>query len=159
MKTNNKIFLLVGSIFISILPGIIGSFFTINSIENWYVDLNKPFFNPPNWVFSPVWTTLYLMIGISLYLILVNREKIKNTKLVFILFTLNLLLNASWSIVFFELKMIFLALINIISLCVVVFFCILEFYKTNKNAAFLLLPYLFWIIFASFLNLAILILN
>jgi tryptophan-rich sensory protein len=159
MKTNNKIFLLVGSIFISILPGIIGSFFTINSIENWYADLNKPFFNPPNWIFSPVWTTLYLMIGISLYLILVNREKIKNTKLVFILFTLNLLLNASWSIVFFELKMISLALLNIISLCVVVFFCILEFYKINKNAAFLLLPYLFWIIFASFLNLAILILN
>jgi|AntAceMinimDraft_4_1070372.scaffolds.fasta_scaffold27373_2 tryptophan-rich sensory protein len=155
----NKIFLFIFACLVSYLPGIIGSFFTINAIKSWYVYLEKPIFNPPNWIFSPVWTLLYFLIAISFYFILISKNKKSNFKKVLILFILHFILNASWSIIFFKLQFILLALINIILLCIIVFFLILETYKINKKSAYLLIPYLLWITFASYLNLSIFLLN
>lgn len=161
MKINkkNNFVLLIFAILVSLTPGIIGSLFTVKSIESWYIYLNKPSFNPPNWLFSPVWTTLYILIGISLFLILKNKDRSIRYKNALILFSFHLVLNASWSIIFFEIRSLLLAFINIILLCIVVLFCIINFYKIDKKAAYLLIPYLLWISFASYLNLAILLLN
>ncbi|MFA5210927.1 MAG: TspO/MBR family protein [Patescibacteria group bacterium] len=162
MKINkNKIFLFAFSLLISFLPGIIGSLFTVKAIENWYVYLNKPIFNPPNWIFSPVWILLYILIGISFYLILVKKPKIdqQNFNVIIFLFTCHLVLNASWSIFFFNFHDILTAYINILCLDLVIFLCIIKFYKVSKIAGLLFVPYLIWILFATYLNLSIFLLN
>lgn len=133
--------------------GLIGSIFTINSVKTWYVVLNKPFFNPPSWVFAPVWTILYLLMGISLYLV----WGIKKVNLKW--FWLQLALNTLWSIIFFGLKNPTLALIEIVALWVSILFTIKSFLKVSRVAAYLLLPYILWVSFAAVLNMAIVILN
>lgn len=132
--------------------GVLGSFFTFSAIPTWYVTLNKPFFSPPNWIFAPVWTTLYILMGISLYLVWTKRK-------VPTIFWIQLILNALWSILFFGMKNPLLALIDIIALWISIFLTIKSFYKTNKLAGNLLIPYLIWVSFASILNLSILLLN
>lgn len=132
--------------------GIIGSIFTINSIDSWYQALNKPFFTPPAWVFGPAWTTLYLLMGISLYLVW-GKKKI-NLKW----FWTQLFLNFIWSIVFFGIKNLVLSFVIIVLLWGSIFFTIKSFIKV-KSAAYLLIPYVIWVSFALLLNLFILILN
>jgi tryptophan-rich sensory protein len=132
--------------------GIIGSIFTINSIDSWYQTLNKPFFTPPGWVFGPAWTTLYLLMGISLYLVW-GKKKI-NLKW----FWTQLFLNFIWSIVFFGLQNLALSFIIIVLLWGSIFLTIKSFIKI-KNAAYLLIPYIIWVSFALLLNFSILILN
>jgi len=133
--------------------GIIGSFFTINSVNTWYTTLDKPFFNPPSWLFGPVWTILYLMMGISLY---VAWEK-KKVDLKW--FWIQLLLNSLWSILFFGLKNPSLAFLEIILLWGAIFMTIRSFWKNKRTSAYLLIPYLFWVTFATILNLSIVLLN
>ncbi|MCL5970621.1 MAG: tryptophan-rich sensory protein [Patescibacteria group bacterium] len=143
---------LILSIGICLGAGVIGSVFTINAIRTWYATLNKPFFSPPNWIFGPVWTILYILMGISLYLVWV-RVKVP------VVFWVQLILNALWSIIFFGLKNPTLALINIIALWIAIVLTVKAFYKINKLAGNLLIPYLAWVTFAALLNLSIVILN
>lgn len=148
---------LIFSILITQGAGFVGSIFTTPSIPTWYQGLNKPSFTPPNYIFAPVWTMLYLFMGISLYMILVLKEKNKAPALR--LFFIQLFLNSLWSIVFFGLRDPFSGLIVIVALWIVVLLTIIKFYKLNKNAGLLLIPYLIWISFASLLNYYIYLLN
>ncbi len=140
------------------LAGFIGAIFTTPSIPTWYATLSKPFFNPPSFVFAPVWTLLYALMGISLYLVWEKREKIK-TKIPLVLFFFQLILNTIWSILFFGLKNPLLAFVEIILLWITLLFTIIKFYPVSKKAALLLVPYILWVSFASILNLAIFLLN
>lgn len=149
---------LIISITIPLLIGLIGSFFTSSSVNTWYTTLNKPPFNPPNWLFGPVWTTLFILIGISFYLVWVFDFG-RNKWLTIGCFSLNLLLNLVWSLFFFGFRNPFLAFIEIIILWIVILSNILIFYGISKLAGILLIPYLLWVSFASVLNYFIYILN
>ena len=153
-----KGFKLITCIVVCELAGIIGSIFTINSIPTWYATLQKPIFSPPNYLFGPVWTTLYFLMGISFYLIVSKKLKGKNKKAIYI-FAVQLFLNAIWSPIFFSLKSPLWGLIVIITLWFAIILTIKEFWKIEKRAAYLLLPYLAWVSFATVLNLSIYILN
>jgi tryptophan-rich sensory protein len=138
--------------------GILGSIFTFSAIPTWYAGLNKPFFSPPNFVFGPVWTTLYFLMGISLFLVLEKNLKKEKQKLIF-LFSLQLLLNFIWSFIFFGAQNPPLAFVNIIALWFSIAILIYKFWPYSRLASILLMPYLAWVSFASLLNLAIVILN
>jgi len=146
------------SILVSLSAGGIGSFFTASSIPTWYSTLNKPFFNPPNWIFAPVWTTLYILMGVSLYLVLVAKTK-KDKRVPITIFATQLVLNTLWSIIFFGLKSPLIALIEIIFLWITILFTIKQFNQISPISSYLLYPYLAWVSFASLLNLAIFLLN
>jgi tryptophan-rich sensory protein len=142
---------LIISLILPQLAGIIGSLFTIKSIPIWYAALDKPSFNPPGWIFGPVWITLYIMMGISFYLIWIKND-LPNFGLITSVFILQLVLNAFWSIIFFGLHSPFYALIEIVSLWISILICIILFYKVSKISAYLMIPYLLWVSFASILN-------
>lgn len=136
--------------------GLIGSIFTFSAIPTWYQALNKPEFSPPNSVFGPVWTTLYLLMGISAYLIWASGKKVKNA---LTLFWIHLFFNATWSVMFFGLRNPLLGLINIVILWILIVVVTYRFWKINKSAGLLLLPYLAWVSFATYLNYSIWFLN
>lgn len=144
-----------------LLPMVIGGlsgFLTANSINDWYVTLNQPSFNPPNWVFGPVWTTLYLIMGISLYRIWrlpVSEERNKAIKI----FALQMTLNFFWSLIFFKWHLIGLALVEIILMWLLIAAMIHHFRKLDAAAGYMNIPYLLWVSFASVLNGAYFILN
>jgi len=148
---------LVYSLIICLSAGIIGSFFTSSSIPIWYTALNKPFFNPPNWIFGPVWTLLYVLMGISLYI--VWTKGFKKNKEAIIWFAAQLILNILWSILFFGLKSPLLAFVEIILLWIAILITLIKFYKVSKQSAYLLIPYLAWVGFAAILNFSIFYLN
>lgn len=149
---------LIGLVFICFLPGIIGGFFTANNLYPWFSLLTKPSFSPPSWIFAPVWTVLYTLMGISLFLILcASNSKNKTQGVLF--FAVQLVLNCLWSVVFFGLHRILLAFIVIIALLLFIILSILRFYKVSKPAAYILIPYLLWVSFASVLNFSLYFLN
>lgn len=150
---------LIASILICQAAGIIGSFFTISSIDSWYATLNKPSFNPPSWLFGPAWITLYFLIGIALYLVWNMERRDKIWKNAIAIFSVQLILNAAWSIIFFGMEQPLLAGFEIIILWVFILLTIIYFGKLNKTAAYLLVPYICWVTFASVLNWAIVTLN
>lgn len=159
MKTINWK-LLFFSIALSQSAGVIGSFFTANSVRTWYPTLEKPFFNPPSWVFAPVWTTLYTLMGISLYLVWQKTLSSKKGNAFAVwLFLAHLGINALWSIIFFGAKDLLAALITILVLWGMIASLIKLFYRVHKTAGYLLVPYLAWVSFATLLNAAILLLN
>lgn len=125
---------------------------TQSSVDSWYLTLNKPSFNPPNWLFAPVWTTLYVLMGISAGWVWGKGFHHKWVKTGLYHFGFQLLLNAFWSIAFFGLRNPFLGLLIIISLVVMLSFTIRWFYVVSKVAALLLVPYLLWVCFATALN-------
>ena len=139
--------------------GMIGALFTIKAIPTWYAALEKPSFNPPNWIFGPVWLTLYTMMGVSLYLVWREREKPGGSRAALWIFGLQLFLNAIWTPVFFGARLLFPAFIVISLLWFFIILTILSFRKHNRIAAILLIPYLLWVSFASILNLSIWLLN
>jgi tryptophan-rich sensory protein len=147
------------SIAICYSAGAIGSIFTVQAIPTWYSTLNKPSFNPPSWVFAPVWTLLYIMMGLSAYRIWEQGWHQKKIKIALIFFAVQLVLNASWSVIFFGWHNPGLALINIILLWLGIVICVVRFYRIDKWASYLLLPYLVWVSFATLLNYNIWILN
>ena len=155
----NKIIRLIVSIIICQLAGIIGSFFTASSVSTWYPGLIKPSFNPPSWIFSPVWITLFVLMGISLYLVWEKGIEAKGVRPGLTVFGIQLVLNMFWSIIFFGLKAPTFAFIEIMILWAAILITILRFYKISKTAAYLLIPYLLWVSFAAVLNLAIAVLN
>jgi len=146
------------SILIVFSFGFIGSFFTTSSITNWYAFINKPLFSPPNWIFGPVWTLLYILMGVSAFLIWQKRDNLK-TKPALIFYGIQLILNALWSIIFFGMHNPGLALLEIVILWLFILITLIKFYKINKTAGLLFIPYLAWVSFASILNYAIWMLN
>lgn len=150
---------LLFSIVICQLAGIIGSFFTVHSVSTWYTGIIKPAFTPPNWVFGPVWTALFALMGISLYLVWIKGIKTKKAKIALALFGIQVFLNVLWSMLFFGLRLPFYAFIEIIILWIFILLAIIWFYNISKAASYLLIPYLIWVSFAAVLNLAIVLLN
>lgn len=147
------------SILVSLSAGFIGSIFTTSSVNNWYPTLNKPFFNPPNWIFSPVWTILYLLIGISLFLVWDKKRNNHIFKKAIILFVIQLILNSLWSILFFGLKSPILGIVGIVPLWITIVLTMYYFKKISKTSFYLLVPYILWVSFAAILNIAIYVLN
>jgi len=158
MKTID-ILKLVASIILCQLAGLIGSIFTTPAIPTWYESLKKPFFSPPNWIFGPVWVSLYLLMGISLFVIWQRRENNPQAKKGLILFFIQLILNAFWSVAFFGLRSPLLGLIDIVLLWIAILLTIKSFFGISKTAALLILPYILWVSFAVLLNFSLWILN
>jgi tryptophan-rich sensory protein len=181
MKFNNIIKISI-SIIICELAGVIGSIFTASSIKDWYGGLNKPFFNPPNWIFAPVWSLLFLLMGVSFYLVWNKKwvvknkigkfnkiklnnffEKVWNGKWqkqgIISIFFLQLILNIYWSLLFFGKHSIGGAFFELLLLWIAILVTIISFYRVSKLAAYLLLPYILWVSFAGVLNLSLWILN
>jgi len=177
-----KIYKLLISIIICEMAGVVGSFFTTTEINGWYKSLNKPSFNPPGWIFGPVWTTLFVLMGISLYLIWENKWEPKNKinfknkkswnktsqKLlsgswqkanIIIIFATQLILNVLWSVIFFGMHSPEVAFFELIMLWFAILFTIINFYRISKIAALLLTPYILWVSFAGVLNYFVWILN
>ena len=121
---------LIASIIICQLAGIIGAVFTTPSISSWYAGLNKPSFNPPNWVFGPVWTLLYFLMGISLYLVWKQKEGVE-TKTALIFFAIQLGLNTLWSIIFFGMRLPSVAFIEILILLLFIVLTIIKFFPIS----------------------------
>lgn len=166
---------LIISILICELAGAVGSIFTTPAIKNWYYFLNKPGFSPPSWLFAPVWTILFLLMGISLYLawskdfnsnVSANEAQKKvwnpvSAKLwlgswreenAALIFVLQLVLNILWSVIFFGLKSPGLAFVEILMLWFAILYTIVNFYRVSKISAYLLIPYIVWVSFAAILN-------
>jgi len=141
---------LIFSILICQLAGIIGSIFTASSISDWYIYLNKPSFNPPSFVFAPVWTLIYILMGIAVYLIWTSDKR--RSILPLVIFDIQLILNVLWSILFFGFRNPFIAFIDIILLWIFIILAIWQFAKVEKKAAYLLIPYILWVSFAVVLN-------
>ncbi len=150
---------LIISIVICQLAGVIGSFFTMDAIPVWYDTLAKPSFNPPSSVFGPVWVFLYLLMGISLFLVWKEDLKNKHVKTAFMIFMIQLVFNAAWSIVFFGMRSPVGGLIVIVILWILILITTLKFLKISKTAGMLLVPYLLWVTFAAILNYSIFTLN
>jgi len=142
------------SLLIVFLAGFIGSYFTYPGIQSWYAGLNKPAIALPNWLFAPVWSALYVLMAFSFYFVW-NKSKVSNKVLVnecMTLFIIQLVLNSLWSIIFFGLHNISLALVEILVLWSFLFLTIVKFYKIDKKSAYLLIPYILWVSFAALLN-------
>jgi translocator protein len=154
----NKYIKLTICIVIPLLAGAIGGIATASSVKTWYTTLNKPFFNPPSYLFGPVWTSLYLLMGISLYLIIQSTKNDIQKKCIR-LFGIQLVLNIAWSFLFFGIQNPALAFAEIILLWLSILLMIINFYKVSTSAAYLQIPYLLWVSFASILNGSIWLIN
>ncbi len=142
---------------ISLAAGFIGSLSTMDSIQGWYATLNRPSWTPPNWVFGPVWTLLYVLMGTSAFL--VWRSKKLGKYLAIWLFLGHLLVNLFWSIAFFGMQELLLAMIVILVLLGLII-ALMRMYRTHSRlAVYLMVPYLLWVLYASTLNLGFLLLN
>jgi tryptophan-rich sensory protein len=137
------------------LAGAIGSIFSISAIPTWYATLAKPALNPPGWIFGPVWTTLYLLMGVAAFLVWRKGWERKDIKIVLSIFGGQLVLNALWSIIFFGLHSPAWAFVDIIAMWIVIVATIATFAKISRSAAWLLAPYILWVSFALYLNYAI----
>lgn len=139
--------------------GSLGAWATANGVKTWYTTLNKPSFNPPNWLFGPVWTTLYILIGIAAYLIWQRRKSVPHFPRTAAIYLIQLILNLGWSFIFFYMHEIGFALAEIIALLLIIIFNAFYFYRINKWAGILFIPYILWVAFASFLTYNIFVLN
>ena len=161
MKENKYrllIYCIIG-IIISLFVGFISSKITRQAIPNWYANLNKPFFSPPNWIFAPVWTTLYILMGIAFGRVWYYGRHNQNKKIAVLYFAFQLLVNGLWSLIFFGFKMPYLSMIVIIILWFLIQRSIFWFRLIDLKASFMLYPYLAWVSFAAILNGAIIFLN
>lgn len=154
----NKILKLFICLFLPITVGALSGYITVEGVREWYSTLIKPSFNPPNKLFGPVWTVLYILMGISLFRIS-DLVKSKERNQALIVFGIQLVLNFLWSILFFKFHLVGLALVDIILLWISIFIMILQFRKLDAVSSFLQIPYLLWVSFASILNISILYLN
>lgn len=150
---------LIISIAVSEFAGIIGSIFTSPAIPNWYANLNKPILTPPGWIFGPVWTTLFALMGIAAFLVWRKGLDRKDVKIALGIFLGQLALNTLWSIIFFGLQNPGAAFVDIIFLWLAILATIIAFAQISKPAAWLLAPYILWVSFAAYLNYVIWILN
>ena len=158
MKLSN-FYKLTIAIIVSELAGVIGSLFTFPAIGGWYANLTRPNVAPPNWIFGPVWTTLFLLMGIAAFLVWKKGFNNKNVRKALALFAIQLVLNALWSIIFFGLNSLGGALIELFVLWVAIVATIFAFARVSKAAAWLMIPYILWVTFAAYLNFSFWILN
>lgn len=156
--SGSNIFKLIVSLIIPLSVGAVAGMFTSQAVPTWYASLNRPSFSPPNWVFGPVWTSLYILLGISFFLIWKESSSPKRN-LAIKIFAIQMLLNFAWSFIFFYFNMIGIALIEIILLWFSIVAMIYLFYKIKPLAAYLNIPYLLWVSFASILNVGYYFLN
>lgn len=154
----NNIIKCIISILIPVILWAIAWFATSSSINDWYILLEKPFFNPPNWIFGPVWSILYILIWISFFLVW-KKDFWKFPQKAKIIYFLQLFFNFTWSFSFFYFENPVLGWINIVILLWLIVANISLFYKINKTAWILLIPYLLWVSFATILNISIILLN
>ena len=152
----NKIVTFILFLSITFSASLIGGLATINFKEPWYSLLNKPVFNPPDWIFAPVWTTLYLMMTVAVWIFWHTKNKNINT--IYIYF-IHLVFNTTWSVVFFVFHNMVLALIVLIILIALIINLILRFKRVNMFSVYLMIPYLLWCCFALILNSSLLVLN
>ena len=143
-------------LFVTFISSSVGSFVTLSFKEPWYSNLNKPFFNPPDWIFGPVWTSLYLMMTFSIWLYWHTKNRDMNT--VYIYF-IHLIFNTTWSVVFFVFHNMVLALLVLIILIALIINLILRFKRVKMLSAYLMIPYLLWCSFALILNTSLILLN
>ncbi|HQX73978.1 MAG: tryptophan-rich sensory protein [Chitinophagaceae bacterium] len=151
---NNTLKLII-AIAIPLIVGGTSGFFTATGVESWYQTIARPTWNPPGWIFGPVWTTLYVMMGISLFLVWKEDTSVELKKIAIALFTVQLVLNFFWSFIFFNQHQIGWALVEIIAMWVFILLTIFAFAQVNKAAAWLLVPYISWVSFATILNFTI----
>lgn len=149
MKTIGR---LVCAVSACLLTGVLGSLFTMDSIKTWYADLARPSFSPPDWAFGVVWPILYVMMGLSAFLIWNRGADKRHVKVALGLFVLQLILNGLWSPLFFGLHMIALSVVEIVLLWVAILLTVRAFWPISKAAALLLVPYILWVSFAIVLN-------
>ena len=150
---------LIISILIVFLAGSVGTIYTLKEITTWYVSLTKPGWTPPNWAFGPIWSTLYVLMGISLFLVWREGLDRKDVRIAILIFAIQLFLNVLWSLVFFGTHNIFGGLVFVIILWISILINIIVFYRVSKPAAIILIPYLIWVSIASYLNYSVFILN
>lgn len=150
---------LVISIALPVSVGMFGSLFTRPEIDGWYQTIEKPSWQPPNWVFGPVWTTLYIMMGIAFYLVWKNSAAVSKKRPAMVLWGVQLVLNFFWSFIFFRLHQIGWALAEIIVLWLAILLTIFAFARISRVAAWLMVPYISWVSFAGLLTYAIYQLN
>ncbi len=150
---------LVVSIVACLAAGAIGSIFTRSAVTTWYATLGKPAFSPPNWLFAPVWTLLYILMGIAAFLVWRKGLGNRQVRSALIVFLIQLILNTLWSVVFFGLESPLFGLVVISVLWVVILVTVIQFFKISRAASMLLWPYLLWVTFAAVLNSSIWLLN
>ncbi|MDC3121179.1 tryptophan-rich sensory protein [Candidatus Pelagibacter sp.] len=152
----NKFLTFMSFLLVTFGASAIGSLATINYKEPWYSLLNKPIFNPPDWVFGPVWTTLYLMMTLAIWFFWHSKNSERTTVYIYLI---HLIFNTTWSVVFFVFHNITLALIVLILLIGLIINLILRFKHVNMISSYLMIPYLLWCSFALFLNINLLMIN
>lgn len=150
---------LVVSIVACLAAGAIGSVFTRSAIPTWYATLEKPFFTPPNWLFAPAWTLLYILMGVAAFLVWRKGLENRGVRIALIVFLIQLALNALWSVVFFGLESPLYGLIVIVVLWAAILITVIKFFRISRVASVLMWPYLLWVTFAAVLNASIWLLN
>jgi translocator protein len=143
------------SLLIPLLVGAVAGYFTSKGVSTWYVTLNKPSFNPPNWLFGPVWTTLYVLMGVGLYLVWKKPDDTIGRNIAITIFFIHLVFNFFWSFIFFAWQKPNFAFVEIVMLWLSIVATIYFFYKVDRTAALIQIPYLCWVSFATVLNFAI----
>jgi len=146
-------------ILLCLSAGGIGSTFTAPAIPGWYATLVKPSFSPPNWVFAPAWTLLYILMGLAAALVWQKGLQSPQVRAALVFFLIQLILNMLWSVLFFGLRSPLYGLVDILFLWAMILVTIAQFSRVSLPAAFLLIPYILWVTFASGLNLGIFLLN
>ena len=146
---------LIIAVAIPLAVGGISGFFTATGVESWFQTINKPSWNPPGWIFGPVWTTLYAMMGVALFLVWKSDSSDILKKTAITLFAVQLILNFFWSFIFFDQHQIGWALVEIIVMWIFILLTIFAFGNVSKLAAWLLVPYISWVSFATILNYSI----
>ncbi|WXG41744.1 MAG: TspO/MBR family protein [Candidatus Freyarchaeum deiterrae] len=156
-KTSRRsnIIILSASIIIAELAGIIGALFTTPSIPLWYYFLIKPSFNPPSLLFAPVWTILFLLMGIAAYYVWNEGWENRNVKIAISVYGVQLVLNVLWSFLFFGAQLPSYGFFEIVALWIVILLNIITFFRISRKAAYLLIPYILWVSFAALLNFAV----
>lgn len=141
------------------LAGNIGTIFTVGAIPTWYATLIKPSFTPPNWVFGPVWTILFALMGVSAYIVYSSRADRKRVRTALYVFVAQFVLNVLWSVLFFGLRSPLYGLIDIITMWIAIAITISLFFRISKKAGAMLLPYIIWVSIAAALNISVFLLN
>jgi translocator protein len=157
--SGSSVLKLIASLAVVLVAGGIGSLATTKAIPTWYQALKKPSFNPPEWLFGPAWTVLYLLMAVAAFLVWKQGFNAAGVKLALAVFLVQLVLNALWSILFFGFRSPLAGLVNIAVLWLAILATIALFFRVSMPAGVLLLPYIAWVTFAALLNAAILRLN
>ncbi len=156
IKKRQKIVLFIISLVLPQLAGFVGAMATFRAVDTWYQEIAKPALTPPSWVFGPVWTLLYLLMGVALYLVLLRPEPKKRAVT---LFSFQLVFNALWSVLFFGVGRFDLAFVELCLLWGFILLTYIHFRRLDRRAGRLLVPYLVWVSFAGYLNLTFWLIN